>query len=132
MKDVPIPYIRANQTGILAFIILAIFAQIPLFIAILWLFEGIGLLFGVKANVFILFSKPFFSRWINRVPTQAYELTRFNNLLTVILLTLSFVFFELRWTSAGYSIAGIVAGFTLLSMFGFSLGTYLYKQFKTF
>ncbi|AHF08025.1 DUF4395 domain-containing protein [Desulfitobacterium metallireducens] len=132
MKDVPIPYIRANQTGIIAFFILAFFEQLPLFIAILWLIEGVGLLFGMKANLFILFAKPFFSQWIDRVPTQAYELTRFDNQLTVVLLTLSFVLFELRWASAGYIVAGVVAGLALLAMFGLSLGSFFYKQVKKF
>lgn len=129
MKEVPIPYIRANQSGIVAFVILAFLIQLPLIIAMLWLIELIGL-FSVKANAFILFAKPFFSQWINRVTTQAYELTRFNNLLTVIFLTLSFIFFEMRWTLAGYIVAGIVAAATFLAMCGFSIGNYIYKLVK--
>lgn len=129
MKEVPIPYIRANQTGIIAFIILGFIIQLPLIIAILWLIELIGL-FGRNANLFILFSKPFFSRWIDRVPTQAYELTRFNNILTVVFLTLSFIFFEMGWATAGFITALIVAGASLLAMWGFSIGGFLFRRVK--
>jgi hypothetical protein len=129
MKEVPIPYIRANQTGIIAFVILGFVIQLPLIIAILWLIELIGL-YRMNANLFILFSKPFFSRWIDRVPTQAYELTRFNNILTVVLLTLSFIFFEVRWATAGFITALIVAGASLLAMWGFSIGGLIFRRVK--
>lgn len=108
MKDVPLPYIRANQSGIIAFVILAFLVQLPLFIAVLWLIELIGLLFGVKANLFIQLAKPFLSKWIDKAPTKAGKLFHNNITFAVIFLTISFLFFELGWALAGYVVAGIL------------------------
>lgn len=112
MNNVPLPYIRTNQIGIAAFVIFAFLVQLPLIIAIVWLIELIGLLFGTRANLFILFSKLFLSKWTDRAPTG--EMKRFNTLVVVICLTLSVVFFEVGWVLAGYIVAGISAVVALI------------------
>lgn len=130
MNEIPIPYLRANQTGIVAFVILAVVMQNPLTIALLWLIEVTGLLFGAKENLFIRLTKPFLTRWVAKSQTEARELTRFNNTLAVIFLTLSLVLFGLGLSLAGYIVAGLLAIVAFIAICGFCLGCFLYFQYK--
>lgn len=83
MKDIPIPYVRSNQIGIIITLVLAIALQLPWLIAVLWAIQMAGLLFGPKANVFILAARPFLTRLVPSAQTEAAELQRFNNSLGV-------------------------------------------------
>ncbi|RUS43109.1 DUF4395 domain-containing protein [Cohnella sp. AR92] len=128
MRENPMPYIKANQTGIVVLLILtAVFRQ-PWLLAALWLIEVVGLATSGKWNLFVRIAKPFL-RTEGR-ETQAEVLTRFNNSLAVLFLTLSLLFFALGWTAAGYVFAAflfIAAGVALL---GYCIGCTLYFQYK--
>lgn len=65
-----------------------------------------------------------------RALTESKELSRFNNLLAVIFLTISVVFFALGWTIAGYIVAGMLAIAAFTAICGFCLGCFIYFQYS--
>ncbi|RCW47975.1 DUF4395 domain-containing protein [Paenibacillus prosopidis] len=132
MKEVPIPYVRSNQVGIVTVIILAIALQQPWLIAALWIIQVLGLVFGPKANLFITVARPFLTRIIASSKTEAAELQRFNNSLGVGFLTLSLLSFLFGWTLAGYIIAGMMSVAALGAILGYCIGCTIYFQYKQF
>lgn len=66
MNEIPVPYLRANQTGMVILVILAAIVGQPWIIAVLWLIEAAGLVFGVKGNLFIRTAKPFLQKRLLR------------------------------------------------------------------
>jgi hypothetical protein len=58
MKEIPMPYIKANQVGIVLFVIAATLLKLPILLALLWVIQVVGLAFGF--NVFVRIAKPFF------------------------------------------------------------------------
>jgi hypothetical protein len=131
MKEIPIPYVRANQAGIVLFVLLAILLQQPLVILVLWVIQVLGLLLGLRANLFVLIAKPFLARLVRGANTEAQELLRFNNSIAVFLLTVSVISF---WISSGsvvgYIAAGMVGVAAFVAICGFCVGCFLYYQFK--
>jgi hypothetical protein len=128
VKDVPIPYVKANQTGIVICIIAALALNQPWLIAALWVIQTAGLLTGGRWNLFVRAAAPFLNTAGRE--TQAAELQRFNNTLAVIFLTLSTVFLALGWTVAYFVFAAmllIAAGAALL---GKCIGCIIYYQYK--
>ncbi|MFD0697073.1 DUF4395 domain-containing protein [Paenibacillus sp. GCM10027628] len=129
MKEVPLAFVKANQTGIVVLIILSFALLQPWLIALLWMIQIIGLVLGGQRNPFVWLYKQFASVGY-KSETQAEELTRFNNVLAVIFLTLSLFSFALDWVAVGY----IFAGFLLLAagaaLLGYCIGCTIYYQFK--
>ncbi len=131
MKEIPIAYVRANQFGMAAFIVLSILLQQPLLIAVVWVIEAAGLLIGAKANVFIAVIKPFVRHRLASSLMEAVELQRFNNSIALSLLSLSVIFlFGFHWLVAGYIFAGMVALAAICAILGYCIGCTLYYQFK--
>ncbi|MBP1155621.1 MULTISPECIES: DUF4395 domain-containing protein [unclassified Paenibacillus] len=131
MKEIPIPYVRANQTGIVLFVVLAILFQQPFLIAALWAIQMIGLWQGVRANLIVQLAAPLLRSRIAGAQTEAAELQRFNNSIAVALLTLSILSFWLMpggWI--GYLFAGVVAIAAFVAICGFCVGCFIYFQFK--
>ncbi|TDF99673.1 DUF4395 domain-containing protein [Paenibacillus piri] len=132
MQEIPVPYVRANQTGIVLFVLLAIILQQPVLIAALWAIQLIGLWRGVRANLFVQAAMPWLASRTAGAPTEAVELQRFNNSLAVILLTVAVLcFWVFRSPLAGYIAAGMVAAAALAAICGFCVGCFLYYQFKS-
>lgn len=122
------PYVKANQTGIVLLLIAAFVFRQPWLIAVLWLIQLAGLLSGGKWNLFVGIAKPFLNT--AKSQTQAAELQRFNNTLAVIFLTLSLASFALGWTIAAYVFAAflfLAAGAALL---GYCIGCTVYYWVK--
>lgn len=132
MKEIPIPYVRSNQIGIVIVLITAISLQIPWLIAALWAVQVIGLLLGPKANLFIIIARPFLTRFIPSKHTEAAELQRFNNSLGIGFLTFSIISLALGWTVAGYIFAGMMGCAALAAILGYCIGCTMYFQFKQF
>ena len=130
MKEVPILYVRANQAGIVLLVLLTFLFQMPLIILLLWTIQTIGLLNGVKGNLFIQIAKPYLENKIAGGKTEAVELQRFNNMLAVIMLTVSVLFFMFEWMTAGYVLAGMVGFAALAAICGYCIGCTIYFQFK--
>ncbi|MGF7030725.1 hypothetical protein J2T17_001630 [Paenibacillus mucilaginosus] len=131
MKDIPIPYVRANQAGMVLFVLLAVVFQLPVLIVALWAIQVLGLWQGVRANLIVQLAAPLLRQRIAGAPTESPELQRFNNSIVVGLLTLSLISF---WISPGgwigYLFAGMVALAALAAICGFCVGCFLYYQLK--
>ncbi|WP_028612813.1 DUF4395 domain-containing protein [Paenibacillus harenae] len=132
MKEIPIPFVRSNQAGIVIVLSIAIVFQFPWLIAALWIIQVIGLAFGPRANVFIIAARPFLTRLIASANTEAAELQRFNNSLGVGFLTLSLLSLALGWELAGYIFAGMMGLAALGAILGYCIGCTIYFQYKQF
>ncbi len=130
MKEIPVPYVRANQWGIVLFVAASAVLGQPWLIAVLWLVQIVGLLIGAQGNLFIIIAKPFLQKKAAGAQTEAAELQRFNNSIAVTLLTLSLVSFALGWQTAGYVLAILVALAAFIAICGFCVGCFLYFQLK--
>ncbi|WP_027091774.1 DUF4395 domain-containing protein [Cohnella thermotolerans] len=128
MREIPMPYIKANQTGIVLFVILSFLFQQPWLLAVLWIVQAVGLFTGGKWNAFVRLAKPFL-RTEGR-ETQAEELQRFNNSLAVLFLTLSLLSFLIGWTIAGYVFAAMLLLAAGVALLGYCIGCTVYFQYK--
>lgn len=128
MKEIPVSYVRANQVGIILFILAAVSLKQPLILLALWLIQFAGLILGPRANLFIIVIKPFLN--IDQEETQSGELQRFNNILGLFFLTASLVSFGLGFKVAGYGFAGAFALAAFIAFLGFCVGCTIYYQFK--
>ncbi|THF80719.1 DUF4395 domain-containing protein [Cohnella fermenti] len=128
MRENPMPYIKANQTGIVLFVILAFAFRQPWLLAALWLIEAAGLATGGRWNLFVRLAKPYL-RTEGR-ETQAEVLTRFNNSLAVLFLTVSVLSFALGWTIAGYVFAAFLLVAAGAALLGYCVGCTIYFQYK--
>ncbi|MFC3803697.1 DUF4395 domain-containing protein [Cohnella sp. GCM10012308] len=128
MKEVPMPYIKSNQTGIVLFAVLSFFFAPLWLLAILWLIEVVGLATGGKYNLFVRIAKP----WLKTAgkETQALELARFNNTLAVTFLSLAVLSFSLGWTIAGYAFAVMLLAAAGAALLGYCIGCTVYFQYK--
>lgn len=130
MKEIPIPYVRSNQAGIVTVLLIAIALQSPWLIAALWIIQVTGLLFGPKTNLFIIAARPFLTRLIASANTEAAELQRFNSFLGIGFLTFSLLSFALGWPLAGYIIAGMMGAAALAAILGYCIGCTIYYRYK--
>ncbi|MCQ4365698.1 DUF4395 domain-containing protein [Mycobacterium gordonae] len=128
MKEVPIRYVKANQTGIVLFVILALLLQQPWILLLLWIIQTAGLLTGGKLNLFVAAAKPFLRNTGGE--TQAIELQRFNNLLAVLFLTLAVICFAVGWQIAGYAFCIMLLAAAGAALLGYCIGCTLYFQIK--
>ncbi|MEO3946289.1 DUF4395 domain-containing protein [Gorillibacterium sp. CAU 1737] len=127
-RKIPVPYVKANQTGIVLFVIGAFAFQQPWVLAALWLIQVIGLASAGKANLFVRLAKPWLS--IKGSRTEAYELQRFNNTLAVLFLTLSLLSFSFGLTLAGYLFATMLLAAAGAALAGYCIGCTIYFQYK--
>ncbi|MCS7464697.1 DUF4395 domain-containing protein [Paenibacillus doosanensis] len=131
MQEIPVPYVRANQAGIVLFILLAMLFRQPAFIVVLWAIQVIGLWQGARGNLFIVAAAPLLKGRIAGAATEARELQRFNNAIAVALLTVATLAFLANAHSiVGYIAAGMVAAAALAALCGYCVGCFLYYQFK--
>ncbi|SFL82019.1 protein of unknown function [Paenibacillus sp. 1_12] len=132
MKEIPIPYVRSNQVGIVLFVLLAIVLQKPVLIIILWALQVLPMVLGLRANLFIRMAKPFLANKIQGAQTESQELLRFNNSIAVLLLSIAVISFCFNWSSiAGYVFAGMVGIAASIAICGFCVGCFLYYQWKS-
>ncbi|CAG7628808.1 DUF4395 domain-containing protein [Paenibacillus allorhizosphaerae] len=131
MKEIPIPYVRANQAGMVLLILLAIILQQPVILVVLWAIQVLGLWQGIRGNLIVQLAAPLLQSRIAGAQTESSELQRFNNAIAVILLTISILCF---WANPdgwlGYVFAGMVALAAFVAICGFCVGCFLYYQFK--
>ncbi|GLI05601.1 hypothetical protein YDYSG_16310 [Paenibacillus tyrfis] len=131
MKEIPIPYVRANQAGIVLLVALAVALRQPALIAALWAVQVLGLWQGIRANLIVQLAAPLLRSRVTGARTESRELLRFNSAVTVLLLSLSLLAF---WVNPGgwlgYVLAGIVALAALAALGGFCFGCFLYYRFK--
>jgi len=127
LPDVPMPYVKANQVGIVVFVLLSTILQLPtLFLVLLWVIQISGSIFG--SNLFIQLGKAFVKAEGKEV--QAGELQRFNMTLGILFLTASLLCFANNWNMAGYILSWIFGIVALIALCGYCLGCTIYYQFK--
>ncbi|GAB6930874.1 hypothetical protein JCM10914A_48570 [Paenibacillus sp. JCM 10914] len=131
MKEIPLPLIKANQIGIVLFVLLSFIFQQPLFIYLLFLIQFIPLLVGTKANVFVLLAKPLIGKArLAKSDGQAAELARFNQSIAVILLGISSIAYLLGWHVWAYAASAMVAAAAIAAVLGYCVGCTIYYQYK--
>lgn len=128
MNEIPMPYIKANQAGIVVFTIVALLLQQPWILAVLWVIQVIGLVPGKQWNLFVRLAKPFLPT--EGRETQAAELQRFNNILAVSFLTLSLLSFAIGWTIAANVFAGMLITAAGVALLGYCIGCTMYYWYK--
>ena len=128
MREIPMPYVKANQVGIVLFVVVSIALQTPWLLAVLWAIQMAGLLTRGRFNLFVRIAKPFLRT--EGKETQAEVLQRFNNTLAVIFLTLSLISFALGWTAAGTVFAVLLLAAAGVALLGYCIGCTIYYQYK--
>ncbi|CAG7620637.1 hypothetical protein PAESOLCIP111_02287 [Paenibacillus solanacearum] len=131
MKEIPIPYVRANQAGMVILILLSIILQQPVILVALWAIQVLGLWQGMRGNLIVQLAAPLLRSRIAGAQTESSELQRFNNAIAVALLTISILCFWVNpdgWI--GYVFAGMVALAAFVAICGYCVGCFLYYQFK--
>jgi len=130
MKEIPFPLVKSNQVGIVIVAIISIIFQYEWFIAALWVVQVLGLLFGLRLNLFVSIARPFLQ--LEGKETQSAELARFNNALAVTFLSLALIFFAISQEIVAYVFVGMLAGAALLALLGYCIGCTIYYQIKRF
>lgn len=128
MKEIPMPYVKANQAGIVLFVLLTLILQQLSVLLILFVIQIVGFIFGAKANLFIVLAKPFLK--VEGKEKQAMELAKFNNSIAIIFLTISLVALLLEYTLVGYLVAGMLGLAALIAICGYCIGCTIYYQYK--
>jgi hypothetical protein len=129
MDEVPYHYVRANQLGILVFVILTILTQFYGLLIIPFAVQIISRTFGIQYNLFVRFIAPILPA---SQKTESRELLRFNNLLAIIFLTGSLISFFMGANIIGYIFLSMLSIAILLALSGFCLGCFIYFQWKQF
>ena len=131
MKEIPLPMIKANQSGIVLFVVLGLATQQPWWIWALFAIQLVGLIFGPKANPFILLGRlALTNERLKRTETQAAELARFNQTIAVTLLGLSSACYLAGWSWPGHIAAGMVGLAALSAVAGYCIGCTIYYQYR--
>ncbi|MBB6675591.1 DUF4395 domain-containing protein [Cohnella nanjingensis] len=130
MREIPMSYIKSNQAGIVLFVVLSILLSQPWLLAALWAIQVAGVLTQGRGNLFVLIAKPFLKP--QGKETQAAELTRFNNTLAVLFLTLSLLGFAIGWSVAGYVFSAMLIAAAGAALLGYCIGCTIYYQYKQF
>jgi hypothetical protein len=128
MKEVPMRYVKANQTGIVIFVILSFLFDEPWILAALWLIQVVGMVTEGRLNAFIVIAKG-----ILKGPgeeKQAVELQRFNNTLAILFITLALISFSLGWNIAGYALSAMLLLAAGAALVGYCIGCTVYFWVK--
>ncbi|MCZ1265284.1 DUF4395 domain-containing protein [Paenibacillus tundrae] len=128
MREVPMRYVKANQIGIVLFVVLSFLFNQPLILGALWIIQVVGLASGGKLNPFVQIGKAVLTG--KGTETQAVELQRFNNVLAVLFLTLALVSFGLGWQVAGYIFSSMLLLAASAALLGYCVGCTVYFWYK--
>ncbi|MET3938396.1 hypothetical protein ABIC22_001208 [Paenibacillus sp. PvP094] len=128
MREVPMRYVKANQVGIVLFVLLSFGFNQPLILGALWIIQVVGLVSGGKLNLFVQIGKAVLQG--KGKETQAVELQRFNNILAVMFLSLALISFSLSWKVAGYAFSGMLLLAASAALLGYCVGCTVYFWYK--
>ncbi|WP_336781461.1 DUF4395 domain-containing protein [Paenibacillus illinoisensis] len=128
MREVPMRYVKANQVGIVLFVLLSFGFNQPLILGALWIIQVVGLVSGGKLNLFVQIGKAVLQG--KGKETQAVELQRFNNILAVVFLSLALISFSLSWQVAGYLFSGMLLLAASAALLGYCVGCTVYFWYK--
>jgi hypothetical protein len=128
MREVPMRYVKANQTGIVITVVLSFLIQQPWILAALWAVQLLGWFTEGRFNLFVIIAKLILKDKGQEM--QAAELQRFNNMLAVLFLTASLISFALDWQIAGYAFASMLLIAASVALLGYCIGCTVYFWFK--
>lgn len=128
MRKVPMRFVKANQVGIVLFVLLSFGFNQPLILGALWIIQVVGLVSGGKLNLFVQIGKAVLQG--KGTETQAVELQRFNNILAVVFLSLALISFSLSWQVAGYLFSGMLLLAASAALLGYCVGCTVYFWYK--
>ncbi|MEW4430535.1 DUF4395 domain-containing protein [Paenibacillus pabuli] len=128
MREVPMRYVKANQVGIVLFVLLSFGFNQPLILGALWIIQVVGLASGGKLNLFVQIGKAVLKG--KGTETQAVELQRFNNILAIVFLSLALISFSLSWQVAGYLFSGMLLLAASAALLGYCVGCTVYFWYK--
>ncbi|SEP23291.1 protein of unknown function [Paenibacillus sp. OK076] len=128
MREVSMRYVKANQIGIVLFVVLSFLFNQPLILGALWIIQVVGLVSGGKLNLFVQIGRAVLTG--KGTETQAVELQRFNNVLAVLFLTLALVSFGLDWQVAGYIFSSMLLLAASAALLGYCVGCTVYFWYK--
>jgi FtsH-binding integral membrane protein len=128
MREVPMRYVKANQSGIVLTVVLSFLFQQPWLLAVLWVIQLAGLLTEGRFNLFVAIAKLILKG--KGQETQAAELTRFNNSLAVLFLTLALISFSFSWQFAGYVFSTMLLLAASAALLGYCIGCTIYFWYK--
>ncbi|WP_339304140.1 DUF4395 domain-containing protein [Paenibacillus sp. FSL R5-0519] len=128
MREVPMRYVKANQVGIVLFVLLSFVFNPLVVLGALWSIQVVGLASGGKLNLFVQIGKVVLTD--KGTETQAVELQRFNNILAVLFLSLAIISFSLSWTVAGYLFAVMLLAAASAALVGYCVGCTVYFWYK--
>lgn len=128
MREIPMRYVKANQTGIVLAVVLTFLFHQPWILTALWVIQLAGLLSEGKYNLFVIIAKVVLKGKGHE--TQAIELQRFNNILAVLFLTLALIAFALGWQLAGYAFSALLLLAAGAALIGFCIGCTVYFWIK--
>ncbi|WP_339239510.1 DUF4395 domain-containing protein [Paenibacillus sp. FSL R5-0517] len=128
MREVPMRYVKANQVGIVLFVLLSFVFNPLVVLGALWSIQVVGLASGGKLNLFVQIGKVVLTS--KGTETQAVELQRFNNILAVLFLSLAIISFSLGWTVAGYLFAVMLLTAASAALVGYCVGCTVYFWYK--
>ncbi|MEK4664614.1 DUF4395 domain-containing protein [Priestia sp. FSL H7-0729] len=128
MREVPMRYVKANQVGIVLFVLLSFVFNPLVVLGALWIIQVIGLASGSKLNLFVQIGKVVLTG--KGTETQAVELQRFNNILAVLFLSLALISFSLGWVTAGYAFSVMLLAAASAALLGYCVGCTVYFWYK--
>ncbi|MGN7416054.1 DUF4395 domain-containing protein [Paenibacillus sp. SAF-068] len=128
MREVPMRYVKANQVGIVLFVLLSFVFNPLVVLGALWIIQVIGLASSGKLNLFVQIGKVVLTD--KGTETQAVELQRFNNILAVLFLSLALISFSLGWVTAGYAFSVMLLAAASAALLGYCVGCTVYFWYK--
>ncbi|CAM4490839.1 DUF4395 domain-containing protein [Paenibacillus xylanexedens] len=128
MREVPMRYVKANQVGIVLFVLLSFVFNPLVVLGVLWSIQVVGLASGGKLNLFVQIGKVVLTG--KGTETQALELQRFNNILAVLFLSLALISFSLGWVAAGYVFSVMLLAAASAALLGYCVGCTVYFWYK--
>lgn len=128
MREVPMRYVKANQVGIVLFVILSFVFNPLVVLGALWIIQVVGLASGGQLNLFVQIGKAVLTG--KGTETQAVELQRFNNILAVLFLSLALVSFSIGWVAAGYVFSVMLLAAASAALLGYCVGCTVYFWYK--
>ncbi|MEO2261211.1 DUF4395 domain-containing protein [Paenibacillus amylolyticus] len=128
MREVPMRYVKANQVGIVLFVLLSFVFNPIVVLGALWSIQVVGLASSGKLNLFVQIGKAVLTG--KGTETQAVELQRFNNILAVLFLSLALISFSLGWVGAGYVFSVMLLAAASAALLGYCVGCTVYFWYK--
>ncbi|MET1175219.1 DUF4395 domain-containing protein [Paenibacillus amylolyticus] len=128
MREVPMRYVKANQVGIVLFVLLSFVFNPIVVLGALWSIQVVGLASSGKLNLFVQIGKAVLTG--KGTETQAVELQRFNNILAVLFLSLALISFSLGWVATGYVFSVMLLAAASAALLGYCVGCTVYFWYK--